>query len=143
MVAGAKPKVRNPVMTLVVPIGAFVVGAILMTVAGILSTVPVLPTILSLVAAVAYLAGTVIGLMSAVGMLRELQNYTQDAEFVWWWLFIPCLGTYFALLKVPEQVNKAKQKAGIAQTKPARGIVFYVFLWLYALANDLNDIAQS
>jgi hypothetical protein len=76
-------------------------------------------------------------------MVRELQNYTQDQQFVWWWLFIPCLGTYFAILKVPEQVTKAKQKAGIAQTKPTRGIVNYIFLWPHALASDLNDVAQS
>ena len=46
-------------------------------------------------------------------------------------------------VKVPEQVQKAKEKAGIAQTKPARGIVLYIFLFPYALASDLNDIAQS
>ena len=82
-------------------------------------------------------------LINAVSMLRELQNYTQDNEFVWWWLFIPCLGVYFAWIKVPEQVTKAKEKAGLLQTKPTRGIVVYIFLWMYALASDLNDIAQS
>ncbi len=89
------------------------------------------------------LAGMVLGLINSVSMVRELQNYTQDTQFVWWWLFIPCLGIYFAMIKVPEQVTKAKEKAGIAQSKPTRTIVFYLFLWMYALASDLNDIAQS
>jgi hypothetical protein len=38
-------------------------------------------------------------------------------------------------------MQKAKQMAGVQQ--PARGIVVYVFLWLYAAAADLNDIAKA
>jgi hypothetical protein len=36
---------------------------------------------------------------------------------------------------------KAKQMAGV-QTPP-RGIVVYIFFFLYALAADLNDIAKA
>jgi hypothetical protein len=41
---------------------------------------------------------------------------------------------------IPGQVQKAKQMAGVQQ--PARGIVFYIFLFLYAFASDLNDLAR-
>ncbi len=137
LVAGAKPKVRNALMTMLIPIGIMVVGSILASILGMIAG------ILSLVGSLVSLGGMVLALIYTVSMLRELQNYTQDTEFVWWWIFIPCLGVYFAWMKVPAQVQKAKEKAGIAQTKPTRGLVFYIFLWMFALASDLNDIAAS
>jgi hypothetical protein len=138
LAAGAKPTVRNPIMVLVIPFAGMFVGAIL---AGVLGAL--IGFIGALVGQLVILAAAVYSLIQAIGMLRELGNYTQDSEFNWWWIFIPCLGIYFALMKVPEQVTKAKTKAGIVQQKPTRGIVFYLFLWPWALANDLNDIAQS
>jgi hypothetical protein len=134
LVPGAKPKVRNPIMTLVLPIGLMVVGSILSSILGMIAG------ILALVGTLVVLAGWILGLIYAISMVRELHNYTQDPEFMWWWVFIPIYG---ALIKVPEQVTKAKAKAGILQVKPVRGIVLYLFLWLYALAGDLNDIAES
>jgi hypothetical protein len=136
MTAGAKPSVRNPIMVLVIPIALVIVGSILSAVLGMIMG------LLALVGSLVSLGGAVYGLIQAISMLRELGNYTQDSEFNWWWIFIPCLGIYFALMKVPEQVTKAKQKAGIEQMKPTRGLVLYLFLWPYALASDLNDIAQ-
>ena len=56
---------------------------------------------------------------------------------------VPAQSNYFAVIKVPEQVTKAKQKAGILPAKPTRGLVNYLFIWHHALASDLNDIAQS
>jgi hypothetical protein len=129
LVAGAKPKVRNPILTLALPYGLIVVGSVLSGIIGLLGLIST--------------AGAILYLVYAVSMVRELQNYTQDDQFVWWWLFIPCLGIYFMLMKVPEQVTKAKTKAGIVQAKPTRGLVLYLFLWPFALASDLNDIAQS
>jgi hypothetical protein len=137
LVAGAKPKVRNPLMTMLLPYGLLIGGSILASILGMIAA------ILSLVGSLVSLAGAVLLLINYVSMVRELQNYTQDQEFVWWWMFIPCLGVYFLLVKVPDQVTKAKQKAGILQMKPTRGIVLYIFVGLYALACDLNDIAQS
>lgn len=137
MVAGAKPTVRNPIMVLVIPLALIIGGSIIGTILGmIVGVLGYLGTLISLV-------GMVYAMIQTVGMLRELGNYTQDTEFNWWWIFIPCLGIYFALMKVPEQVTKAKQKAGIEQMKPTRGLVLYLFVWPFALANDLNDIAQA
>jgi hypothetical protein len=136
MTAGAKPKVRNPMMTLLIPYVLIFAGSFL---SGLSSITVLFAAIGSLVS----LAGSVMFLVNSIGMLRELQNYTQDDQFVWWYLFIPCLNIYFMLVKVPEQVTKAKTKAGILQAKPTRGIVNYFFIFLHALASDLNDIAQS
>jgi hypothetical protein len=137
LVAGAKPKTRNALMTMLIPFGIMVVGGILGSILGMIAS------FLSLVGTLVILVGAVLGLINAVSMVRELQNYTQDQQFVWWWLFIPCLGMYFAIIKVPEQVTKAKEKAGIVQSKPTRGLVLYLFLWPFALASDLNDIAAT
>jgi hypothetical protein len=72
-------------------------------------------------------------------MLNELQQATKDPEFKPWYLFIPFLNYYFLWVKVPEQVTRAKQMAG-SRNQQAEGIVLYVFLPLYALAKDLNEV---
>jgi hypothetical protein len=137
MAAGAKPTVRNPTMVLVIPLALMFGGVILSVVLGMIAS------ILSLVGTLVTLAGVGYLLVQMIGMLRELGNYTQDSGFNWWFIFIPCLNYYFMWLKVPEQVTNAKNKAGILAQKPTRGIVLYVLLFPWALANDLNDIAQS
>ena len=129
--AGAKPKTRNPLMTFLIPLGLNILGNIL---------APVLAGIdpsLALVGSLVSLAGTVMFFVFAIGMLLELKAYTQDSSFNWWFLFIPCLNIYLMLVLVPQQVTKAKQMARCAN--PTRGIVVYFFLFLYALAADLND----
>jgi len=136
MAAGAKPTVRNPIMVLVIPLALIFGGSILSIILGMIMG------LLSLVGSLVSMAGAVYLLIQVIGMLRELGNYTQDPEFNWWFIFIPCLNYYFLWIKVPEQVTKAKQQAGVAQMKPTRGIVFYVFLAPFALASDLNDISQ-
>ena len=72
-------------------------------------------------------------------MLNELQQYTKDENFKPFYMFIPLLGLYFMLIKVPEQVAKAKQMAGSRNPLPAN-IVMYIFLSYYALAKDLNEV---
>jgi hypothetical protein len=72
-------------------------------------------------------------------MLNELQQYTKDENFKPFYMFIPVLGLYFMLIKVPEQVTKAKQMAG-SRNPQAAGLVMYLFLIYYALAKDLNEV---
>ncbi|KYF65969.1 hypothetical protein BE15_03665 [Sorangium cellulosum] len=72
-------------------------------------------------------------------MLNELQQATKDPEFKPWYVFIPLLNYYFLWVKVPEQVTRAKQMAG-SRNPQAEGIVLYIFLPLYALAKDLNEV---
>lgn len=131
----AKPKVRNPLMTLLVPYGLIVLGNIL---AGVLGAIE--PS-LAIVGSLVNLAGAVLYLVYAWGMLNELKRASNDPSFAPWMMLIPCFNIYFLAIKVPEQMTKAKQMAR-AQT-PTRGIVLYFFLFLYACAADLNDVAQS
>lgn len=72
-------------------------------------------------------------------MLSELQNYTNDEDFQPWHIFVPILGIYFLWVKVPEQINKAKQMAGSRNPQNA-GIVLYIFIPYFALAKDLNEV---
>jgi len=79
------------------------------------------------------------GLWQQWSMLNELQAYTRDENFKPWYMFIPMLNLYFLLVKVPEQVTKAKQMAG-SRNPQASSIVLYLFLSYYALAKDLNEV---
>jgi len=72
-------------------------------------------------------------------MLNELQAYTRDENFKPFYMFIPLLNLYFLLIKVPEQVTKAKQMAG-SRNPQASSIVLYIFIGLYALSKDLNEV---
>ncbi len=102
--AGAKPQIRNPVMTL------------------LMMFIPLY------------------GLIVWYGMVKELKDYTQDPNFfVFGWL-IPCYNIIWILLKLPEQVTKAKQMAG-AQ-RPAKSFFLYWLVPGWALASDLNEVAD-
>ncbi len=73
-------------------------------------------------------------------MLGEINGVTKSGTLAWWQIFIPVYSYYVMWILVPGEMTKAKQMAGVQQ--PARGFVVYFFLWLYAAAADLNDIAK-
>jgi len=131
---GARPTRRNPIMVLLLPALIIVGGQI---VGGILGAAidPSLAAVGGLIA----LGGMVFALVTMIKMLGELKNFTGDPDFNWWFIFVPCLQYYFMWVKVPEQVTKAKQMAGVQV--PTRSIIVYLFLFQYALAADLNDLA--
>lgn len=79
------------------------------------------------------------GLFSVWTMLNELKAYTRDENFKPWMIFIPFLGIYFWLFKVPEQVTRAKQMAGSRNPQSA-GLFMYWLFGLYFLAKDLNEV---
>lgn len=91
----------------------------------------------------AILAGAAISAMFLMAMIRELETMPSaqpgDTKLVWWHWFIPIYGLYWAAVIVPRAVAAAKKQAG----KPApRSAVAYLFVLLYALAADLNDLAE-
>lgn len=135
--AGGKPSVRNPILVLVLPFGLMFGGAILSAILGMIAW------FLVFVGTLVTLAGVLLMLVYMIGMLRELGSYTRDPDYSWWWVFIPLLQYYFLWIVVPAQMSKAKQMAGVEAQKPTKGIIFYVFLAPWALASDLNDIAQG
>ena len=132
---GTKPTVRNALMTFLLPLIIMIGGTIVF---GILAAV-IHPAIGSAIG-LCYLAGGVINLISIIKMANEVKSVTNNASFAWWPVFIPVYGIYWMLIMVPAEVTKAKQMVGLPQ--PARGIVLYFFLFTFALASDINDIAK-
>jgi hypothetical protein len=135
--AFARPKVRNPLMTLLIPVLLMTVVPGIFT--GIANATEV--GLISLLGFVSYMAGAVLALVTVIKMVGELKAVTRNDGFAWWPIFIPVYSIYWAWILVPQEVAKAKQMAGVQN--PPRGIVVYIFLFLYAFAADLNDIAKA
>jgi hypothetical protein len=140
--AAVGPTRRNPVMTWLMPaivmIGAVIVGVVLSLVLAAISTG--LALIGTLVMLLGVLAGGVLALLSAKKMAEEIKAVTQNPAFNWWPVLIPGYNAYWALLIVPAEVTKAKQRLGVQA--PTRGLVVYFFLWPFALASDINDMVR-
>jgi hypothetical protein len=139
----SKPRMRNAVMTMVMPIVVIFAGQIVAVVAGILASALGVPALgyLAYLGSLLCLAGAVIALISMIRMLAEINGVTKSGTLAWWQIFIPLYNYYVLWIVAPGEVQKAKQMVGVQQ--PARGIVVYVFFWLYAAAADLNDIARA
>jgi hypothetical protein len=139
-----KPRVRSPIMTFLMPIICIFGGQIFAGVMGFVASAVesgILGMIGGLVGGLAALAGMVIGLISVLRMIGEINSVTKSGVLAWWQVFIPIYSYYVMWILVPQEVQKAKQMVGVQQ--PARGIIVYVFFWLYAAAADLNDIAKA
>ena len=128
------PSKRNAAMTMVLPYGVIFVGSI---VGGILARIT---PILGIVGSLAYLVGLVMIVVSVIKMVNEVKAVTRNSSFAWWPMFIPLYQYYWGLILVPAEVKKAKQSLGVQA--PTRGIVVYLFFWLYALAADINDMVR-
>jgi hypothetical protein len=55
-------------------------------------------------------------------------------------VLVPFYNYYWLWLMVPAEVKRAKQMMGVQA--PPRSIVLYIFLWHFALASDINDMAR-
>ena len=95
----------------------------------------------SLLSGLAMLAFLGMYLLSGIKMIGELNGVTKSNVVQWWALFVPIYSIYIMWIVIPAEMAKAKQMVGVQQ--PARGIIVYVFFWLYAAASDLNDIAKA
>jgi zinc ribbon protein len=129
------PTRRNALMTLLLP-GALMFGGIILSV--VLAWL-VSPTLLSLVS-LFMLAGGVWYLLLAIQMISELKSVTRSEELAWWPMIVPIYQLYFMWFVVPQEVAKAKQMVGARQ--PPQHMLFYIFLWPFALASDLNDLVR-
>ena len=140
----ARPTVRNAVMTMLLPaiigVGGVIAGVIVMVIGGAVESgiIALLGTLIYLLGA---LAGGILGFISAIKMIGELNRITGSGAVQWWMLLVPFWGYYVAWVVLPAEVAKAKQMVNAQQ--PPRGIVVYIFLPLYAFAADLNDIANA
>jgi hypothetical protein len=82
--------------------------------------------------------GILVWASSVDRMVAEL-NTVSKGNLRSWTLAIPFYNVYWLLVLLPREVARAKAIAGV--TTPARATIVYVFLYLYALAADLNEIA--
>jgi hypothetical protein len=128
------PTRRNAVLTLVLPLAVMFGGVIISIILAFLS-----PALGSL-AAFFVLGGWVWYLLLAMQMIRELRSVTRSEELAWWPLIVPLYNIYFMWLLVPQEVTKAKQMLGVRQAP--QPLLFYIFLWPFALATDLNDMVR-
>jgi hypothetical protein len=128
------PRRRNALMTWLMPL-AVIFGGIILSI--ILSFIT--PS-LGLIALLFMLGGGGWALFLTIQMANELKAVTRNPAFAWWPIFVPVYGMYWAWFLVPQEVSKAKQMLGVQV--PTRSIVLYIFLWHFALASDLNDLAR-
>jgi hypothetical protein len=120
---------RNALTTWLIPTVFFILAPPL---GGLLGT-----TMFRFAPNAAILAGVLLTFASAGAMVREI-NAAAGSDLKAWHLLIPVYGLYWMAVLVPAQVAVAKQRAG---KPPPRGLVVYLFLFLYALAADINDLA--
>ena len=132
-----KPKVRNPVMTLVIPFAIMFVTPVIF---GILASILEIGA-LALIGNIGLLAGWILWLMNVIKMTNEMKAVTRNDAFAWWPVLIPIYQLLWAFSMVPAEMAKAKQIAGV-QTPP-RGPILYLLFLPFALAADLNDIAKA
>jgi hypothetical protein len=132
--ASAGPQRRNALMTFLMPVAVVVAGSIVGAILGmILRPLGIVGNLLSL-------AGSVWTLLIAIQMINEVKAVTRNDGFAWWPLFVPLYNIYYMCVMVPAEVGKAKQILGVQQ--PVRSPVLYFFLFLYALASDVNDLVR-
>ena len=96
---------------------------------------------IGLLGSISSLVGAVLYIISVVKMVGEMKAVTRNDSFAWWPMFIPIYSIYWMWILVPQEMAKAKQMAGLQN--PPRGIIAYIFVFLYAFAADLNDIAKA
>ncbi len=126
----ARPTRRNALLTWLIPVLIFMLT---FPAGNYLGT-----TSLSFLVSLPNSISVIITLLYTFGMVREL-NAAAGTTVKFWHIAIPFYNLYWLAVVVPGAMAIAKQKAG----KPApRGAVVYLFLFLYAFAADLNDLAD-
>lgn len=127
---GAKPSKRNAFVTwliptviflLIFPLGNFLGQTAFRSAPSFASTTSIL-----------------IAFFFTAAMIRELNTVTPTPLHAWHFL-IPFYNLYWIAVVVPAQVAVAKQKAG---KPPPRSAIVYLFLFLYAFAADMNELAE-
>ncbi len=132
---GGKPRMRNALMTLLIPLGISLGGTIVFSIVAGITNIYSLMYLGQLCA----LAGGVLAIYQFYQMVNEVKWVTKDESLQFWPIIIPIYNLIWILTILPVHVTKAKQMVGAQQ--PTRSLVVYFFLSLYALAADVNDIA--
>jgi len=130
------PTRRNPVQTLM-PYFAYFGLFVLLTIARF---IPFIGLIFGLLSPLILLGIVAWMFLIVIPMVNEVKAVTRNPDFAWWPLLIPFFSLYWMWILVPQEVGKAKQVLGVQQ--PVRGIVFYIFIFPFALASDINDMVR-
>ncbi|MGD0677203.1 MAG: hypothetical protein ABSC94_17440 [Polyangiaceae bacterium] len=133
--SSGSPRRRNPWLTLLLPL-AVVFGGVAVSV--ILSML-VGPSV-AFVGTLGILGGAAWSIVLGIQMANELKTVTGSRDFSWWPILVPFYNCYWLWILVPQEVAKAKQM--LAVQSPPQPIALYIFLWHFALATDLNDLAH-
>jgi len=80
------------------------------------------------------------GIWQGYLMLQELKAFRQKDDINLIMFLIPVLGL-LEMMKLSDKVAEAKRMAG--SNKPAASGILYIFLGLYFLAADLNDVWEA
>jgi hypothetical protein len=72
-------------------------------------------------------------------MIHELKEFTQDPDFFEFGWIVPCYSIYWFFVPFMQQIAKGKQIAG---APPPQSIILYLFVSPFALAKDLNQMAD-
>jgi hypothetical protein len=138
MASGGSGPTRRNAVNVLIPLAAIVgVGVVFSILVRIL---PILVLVLGPLQGLIQLGGLVWLMMLIIPMMNELKSVTHNQNLVWWPLIVPFYGIYWAVVVVPQEVAKAKQMLGVQQ--PPRTLPYYLFLFPYALALDLNDMVR-
>jgi hypothetical protein len=80
-------------------------------------------------------------MLNALKGLAELKGAANNPALPRWPIFIPIYQWIFWMTTVRAEVQKAKQMRGLQPT--SRSAVLYFFFPVFALQNDLNDLAAA
>lgn len=131
-------------MTIGLPFGCFFGGIVVNVIFSILTMITHVGAIAALgglVAMVLFIAGAYFAIISTIKMVNEVKSVTNNQAFAWWPMLVPFYNWYWMALLVPQEVANAKRAVGAQE--PVKSPVLYFFLFLWALASDINDIAAK
>ena len=86
------------------------------------------------------LAGLAVGVMLIIN-IYNLGKFTNDPNFAWWHIFIPCYNIYWMLTTLRDQVRKARQMAGLSPD--IKSGVLYFFAGGWAITADMTDFSEK
>jgi hypothetical protein len=101
------PVRRNPLTTLLIPVGVIVGGAIVGTILTIIlaKIALALAPVGSLLTLLLELGGCVLLLLSMMKMASEIKSVTRNEAFVWWHMLIPFYNIYWIWILLPQEVT--------------------------------------
>jgi len=129
--AGPRPKKRSVQLMLILSLCG-IIGNAVSRAGGDIEILGVIGGLISL--------GGLVAFVFTVIQLLELKAFTNDPDFSWWMCFICCVNLWFFWAKVPPQVARARQMAGLNPVTKSPWA--YVFLSTWALASDLEELSQ-